>query len=108
MYAGAAARHAAAAAVGLEGPLDAVVFTAGIGENSPRMRALIAARLGLLGVEVDREANATRGVEATVSPPGARVPALVIPTNEELMIALETRDAVLARAGQSGSRSTAS
>jgi acetate kinase len=117
MFAGSAARHAAAAAVGLEGRLDALVFTAGIGENSPRMRAMIGSRLGLLGVAVDREANDVRGVEAVVSPPDARVPALVIPTNEELMIALETRDAVARVAvtrgaspgrGQSGSAPTAS
>ena len=94
MFALSAARHAAAAAIGLEDRLDAIVFTAGIGENSPRMRAMIVARLGLLGVAVDREANAVRGVEAVISPPHARVPVLVIPTDEELMIALETRDAV--------------
>ena len=94
MFALSAARHAAAAAIGLEDRLDAIVFTAGIGENSPRMRAMIVARLGLLGAAVDREANAVRGVEAVISPPRARVPVLVIPTNEELMIALETRDAV--------------
>lgn len=101
LYAGAAARHAAAAAIGLEGRFDALVFTAGIGENSPRMREAIASRLGLLGVSVDREANAVRGVEAVVSAPAAPVAVLVVPTNEELMIARETRDAVLAaRAGR--------
>jgi acetate kinase len=95
------------------------VFTAGIGENSPRTREMIASRLGLLGVSVDREANAVRGTEAVVSAPDARVPVLVIPTNEELMIALETRDAVLAardvpgrnalpRVGQTGGSPTAS
>jgi acetate kinase len=105
MFAQSAARHAAAAAIGLEGRLDALVFTAGIGENSPRTREMIAARLGLLGVAVDREANAVRGVEAVVSAPGSPVPVLVIPTNEELMIALETRDAVV---GQAGGAPTAS
>ena len=102
MFAGSAARHAAAAAIGLEGRLDALVFTAGIGENSPRTREMIASRLGLLGVAVDREANTVRGTEAVVSVPGARVPVLVIPTNEELMIALETRDAVCAARGAPG------
>jgi acetate kinase len=107
MFAQSAARHAAAAAIALEGRFDALVFTAGIGENSPRARAMIAARLGLLGVSVDPEANAVRGVEAVVSGPGAPVTVLVIPTNEELMIALETRDAV-ARARQAGGSPTAS
>jgi acetate kinase len=102
MYAGAAARHAAAAAIGLEGRLDALVFTAGIGENSSRMRQMIASRLGLLGVTVDPAANAVRGVEAVVSAPAAPVAVLVIPTNEELMIALETRDAVRAARGEPG------
>jgi acetate kinase len=96
LFAGAAARHAAAAAIGLEGRLDALVFTAGIGENSPRMRGMIASRLGLLGVTVDREANAVHGAEALVSVQGAPVAVLVIPTNEELMIALQTRDAIVA------------
>ena len=49
-----------------------------------------------------RAANAVRGTEAVVSAPGARVPVLVIPTNEELMIALETRDAVDAARGARG------
>jgi acetate kinase len=106
MFAQSAARHAAAAAIGLEGSLDALVFTAGIGENSPRAREMIAARLALLGVAIDPAANAVRGVETVLSAPGSGVAVLVIPTNEELMIALETRDAVLA--AQAGGAPTAS
>jgi acetate kinase len=68
---------------------------------------MIASRLGLLGVSVDREANEARGTEAVISPRGAPVPVLVIPTNEELLIALQTRDAV-ARARQAGGAPTAS
>jgi acetate kinase len=108
MFVQAAVRHAAAAAVGLDGRFDALVFTAGIGENSPRVREMITTRLGLLGVAVDGEANAVRGVETLVSPKRARVPVLVIPTNEELMIALQTRDAVGRAAQAAGGAPTAS
>jgi acetate kinase len=67
------------------GGLDAIVFTAGIGENQPEVRRRIGADAGWLGVEIDEEANA-RG-EQRISAPGSRVAAYVLPTDEELMIA---------------------
>lgn len=72
------------------GRLDAVAFTAGIGENGPEMREMICGGLGILGAELDPVANRVRGQEKVVSAPGSRVSILVVPTNEELMIALET------------------
>lgn len=74
------------------GGLDAVVFTAGIGENSPIVREKSCERLGFLGLELDRQANAelARGVPVSdIATPASRVRVLVIPTNEELMIARE-------------------
>jgi acetate kinase len=68
--------------------LDAFVFTAGIGENSPTMRARIAARLAWLGVELDASAN-NKG-STLISKKDSRIPVYVIPTNEELMIARHT------------------
>jgi acetate kinase len=70
------------------GGLDAFVFTAGIGENSPSMRARIAEKLAWLGVVLDPSANAER--KARISRPESRAALLVIPTDEELMIAQHT------------------
>ncbi len=74
------------------GGLDGLVFTAGIGENSPEVRALICAQAAWLGVELDDAANRARGPR--ISTPGSRVSAWVIPTNEELMIARHTAAAL--------------
>jgi acetate kinase len=68
--------------------IDGFVFTAGIGENSPSMRARIARYLAWLGIELDPSANAARG--PLISRPGSRVPVYVVPTDEELMIARHT------------------
>ena len=75
--------------------LDAFVFTAGIGENSPTMRARIAARLAWLGVELDASAN-NKG-STLVSKKDSRIPVYVIPTNEELMIARHTLELLSAK-----------
>ncbi len=72
------------------GSLDAVAFTAGIGENGPEMREMICRGLEVLGARLDPEANKVRGVERVISAPDSRVSILCVPTNEELMIALET------------------
>lgn len=69
------------------GGLDAVVFTAGIGENQPAIRAAVARRLGWLGLALDEAANAANA--GTISAPGSRVAAFVIPTDEERVIADE-------------------
>ncbi|WP_127960072.1 acetate kinase [Serratia microhaemolytica] len=72
----------------MEGRLDAVIFTGGIGENSALVRELVLNKLGLLGFEIDQERNlaARFGKSGNITKQGCR-PALVIPTNEELVIA---------------------
>ncbi len=72
------------------GGVDAVVFTAGVGENSADMRLHFVDGLQFMGIEIDPEKNNIRGEERIVSPEGAKVKVLVIPTNEELMIAQDT------------------
>ena len=70
--------------------VDAIVFTAGVGENNIEVRQMIGGYLGYLGTGVDPAKNNIRGEEAVISPDGAKVSVLVIPTNEELAIARET------------------
>ncbi|MEU7910967.1 acetate/propionate family kinase [Microbispora bryophytorum] len=73
------------------GHVDALVFTGGVGENSSRVRALAVNGLTRLGIEIDPERNAAESAEArAVSPEGAEVTVLVVPTNEELEIAEQT------------------
>jgi acetate kinase len=74
------------------GGLDGLVFTAGIGEHAPAIRAMVCARLGWLGVVLDPAANA--GHAAIVSAPQSRIAVRVIPTDEEAMIARHTLDAI--------------
>lgn len=69
------------------GGLDAVVFTGGIGENGCAMRARICDGLEFLGVEIDAKRNQIRGVEAIISPDEGHVSVLVVPTNEEIIVA---------------------
>ena len=76
------------------GGVDAIVFTAGVGENGPETRESILKGLEFLGVEVDREANNVRGKVREISKPGCKVKAFVIPTNEELMIARDTLELI--------------
>ncbi len=83
-----AVRAAGELAAVLEG-LDALVFTAGIGEHSARIRAGIAGRLGWLGLALDADANAAHG--PVISAAGSAVTALVVPTDEEAMIAAHAR-----------------
>lgn len=81
------------------GGVDAIVFAGGIGENNPHYRARVAKNLEFLGVKIDEELNekAKRtSVEYNVSAPDAKVQMLVIPTNEELMIAKDTEELVKA------------
>jgi acetate kinase len=71
---------------------DAIVFTAGIGENRADIRAAVCANLENLGVKLDAEKNSgTRATEAVISAPDSRVKIFVIPTNEELVVARETK-----------------
>ena len=70
--------------------VDAIVFTAGIGENAIPVREKVVSYLGYLGVTLDKEANGVRGEEIVISTPDSKVKVMVIPTNEELAIARET------------------
>lgn len=72
------------------GGVDVIVFTAGLGENSPFMRDKICNGLEFLGTRVDQELNKVRGKEQEISVKRARVKIFVIPTNEELVIARDT------------------
>ena len=69
---------------------DAIVFTAGIGENDGYVRGEVCKYLGFLGIEIDADANKVRGEEIEISTPDSKVKVLVVPTNEELAIARET------------------
>ncbi|MGN0330619.1 MAG: acetate/propionate family kinase [Kineothrix sp.] len=69
------------------GGVDAISFTAGVGENSPILRRMICA---YLGIELDEEKNTKRGEDVVISVPGSVSKVLVVPTNEELAIARET------------------
>lgn len=73
------------------GGVDVLVFTAGVGENSIPTRAAVCEGLEFLGIKIDPEKNAVRGKEADISAADSRVRVLVIPTNEELMIARDTK-----------------
>ena len=79
----------------LLGGCDAIVFTAGVGENSISTRKEILNKLAVLGIKVDEEANNVRGEERKITTDDYAVPAYIIPTNEELMIAKDTYSLVL-------------
>lgn len=72
------------------GGADAIVFTGGVGENGSMVRKMICDRLAFMGIELDEEANNTRGKTIEISKPGSKVRVFVIPTNEELVIAQDT------------------
>ena len=74
--------------------VDAIVFTAGVGENDATMREIICHELGNLGIKLDPVTNKVRGKETIISTDDARVKLLLIPTNEELMIARDTLNIV--------------
>lgn len=75
------------------GGLDVIVFTGGVGENQTGVRENVCAPLAFMGVEIDKELNArTRGTETEISTPASRVRVVIIPTDEELMIARDTQE----------------
>lgn len=76
------------------GGVDAIVFTAGVGENGPETREEVLKGLEFLGVEIDTERNAVRGKLREISKEGCKVKAFVVPTNEELVIARDTVELV--------------
>lgn len=73
---------------------DAIVFTAGLGENSAASRAEILSDLSFFGIEVDEQRNNIRGKEALITTDASKIKAFVIPTNEELMIARDTLELI--------------
>ncbi|MEW5817228.1 MAG: acetate kinase [Spirochaetota bacterium] len=94
VFAHRARRYIAALATNLTDGIDALIFTAGIGENSPEVREKVCHGLEIIGVRIDLSKNRIQGEEAIISTADSQVTILVIPTNEELMIALETEDAI--------------
>ena len=76
------------------GGVDAVIFTAGVGENDKAIRAMVCEGLEFRGVKLDAAANDVRGKETVLSTPDSKVKVLLIPTNEELMIAMDTAEIV--------------
>ena len=76
------------------GGVDAIIFTAGLGENSALTRRMILEKLEVLGVKIDHEKNNVRGKEQLITTEDSKVKAYIIPTNEELMIATDTYDLI--------------
>ena len=76
------------------GGVDAIIFTAGVGENSPIVRSKVLTNLKYLGIEIDDEKNNIRGEQNMITTPNSKVKAFVIPTNEELVIARDTKNLV--------------
>ena len=77
------------------GGVDIIVFTGGVGENQTGVRENVCAPLAFMGVEIDKELNdKTRGTETVISTPASKVKVVVVPTDEELMIARDTREIV--------------
>lgn len=74
--------------------VDAIIFTAGVGENNPAVREGVISHLGYLGIELNEEANNTKGQEIEISTTQSKVKVYVVPTNEELAIARETVEAL--------------
>jgi len=72
------------------GGADAIIMTGGIGENSSEVRERIVRRLAALGIKLDKAANKVRGEVKVISAKGSKIPVVVMPTNEELMIARDT------------------
>jgi len=84
------AKYVGAYAAAMNG-VDAIAFTAGVGENSPYTRADVCSYLEFLGLKIDNAKNNIRGKEAIISTEDSKVKALVVPTNEELVIARDTQ-----------------
>ncbi|MGB9821011.1 MAG: acetate kinase [Pseudothermotoga sp.] len=87
------AKYIGAYAAAMNG-VDAIVFTAGVGENSPYVREKVCEYLGFLGVKLDKNLNQLKGTERIISTPDSKVAVLVVPTDEELVIARDTKQIV--------------
>ena len=88
----ASARHYLGAYLVELGGADAIAFTGGIGENSTLIREGVCRDLGWFGIELDSKLNASGSAERVVSTPGSRVQVWTVPTNEEIVVARQTRD----------------
>ena len=73
------------------GGVDAIVFTAGLGENSPELREEVSKHLACFGIKIDLEKNKARGKQVEISTPDSAIKVFIIPTNEELVIARDTK-----------------
>ncbi len=76
------------------GGVDVVVFTAGIGENGITFREAVCKNMEYMGIEIDMEKNNCRGKEVVISTPESKVTVMVVPTDEEMAIARDTRKCV--------------
>ena len=95
MYEYRIAKYVGAYAAVLNG-VDVIVFTGGVGENQAVTREAVCNQLGFMGAEIDKELNKkSHGVEVELSTPASKVRVVVIPTDEELMIALDTQNIVM-------------
>jgi acetate kinase len=94
-----AIRHYVGAFLVALGGVDAISFSGGIGENSANIRNAVLGNMAAFGIEVDAEKNRTRDGEGTISTDGSRVQVMVIPANEEIIVARETV-AIVTRAGE--------
>ena len=74
--------------------IDVIAFTAGIGENQINIRKMICKNLEWLGVKIDLEKNNCRGEEIEISTPDSKIKVWIVPTNEELVIARDTKQIV--------------
>ncbi len=88
-------RHYVGAYLAVLNGADAIVFTGGIGENSSGFREAVCARMDYAGIRLDPQKNKVRGREETISADDSRVRIMVIPTNEELIVARQTRDVLV-------------
>jgi acetate kinase len=88
----ASVRHHLGAFLVALGGADVIVFTGGIGENSKRMREGVCANLGWFGIELDPSKNATAQGESAIHAPTSRVQIWTMPTNEEIVVARQSRD----------------
>lgn len=85
-------RHYVGAYLAVLNGADVIVFTGGIGENNPDFRAAVCDRMDYAGIRLDPQRNQIRAQEATISADDSRVRVMVVPTNEELIVARQTRD----------------
>ena len=79
------------------GGVDIIVWTAGVGENQASLRITACEGLDFLGIKMDAERNNCRGVEKVISADDSKVKVVLIPTDEEIVIARDTRDLVEAK-----------